>query len=262
MKKVVLGLFSLAVSISAQELSGLNAEKKIIVKYKDTLWSIAQKEYGDGNLWEKIYKANSDLIKNPDLIYPEDEILLPQRYENIVPEIKISSQTSKSVEISSSVQVQNLSATDAEISTNAVSLASLSQLTVHKNKDSSVKNIKEPMLNEEMPEGMVFTNITNKTVEASKNYFEGRIVSIVDENGEEKEGLAQEGDELRLKIDSIKFATGDIFDIYSKMFEKNGKITAQISGRCEIIYVDGKKNLCRLIWVNGFVEEGMLIKKK
>ena len=34
----------------------------------DTLWKIAGKMYGSGAKWSVLYKANSDQIKNPDII--------------------------------------------------------------------------------------------------------------------------------------------------------------------------------------------------
>jgi len=43
----------------------------------ETLWSIAQKEYGNGILWRKIFDANKDKIKNPNLIYPLQRLLIP-----------------------------------------------------------------------------------------------------------------------------------------------------------------------------------------
>ena len=35
------------------------------VKAGDSLWSIAQKHLGAGTKWEVIYKANQDLLQNP-----------------------------------------------------------------------------------------------------------------------------------------------------------------------------------------------------
>jgi len=40
------------------------------VKRGDCLWNIAKKYYGKGNQYTKIYNANRDKIKNPNLIYP------------------------------------------------------------------------------------------------------------------------------------------------------------------------------------------------
>jgi nucleoid-associated protein YgaU len=45
----------------------------------DCLWNIAKKQefYGNGFAWPKIYQANRDQIKNPDLIYPQQEFKIP-----------------------------------------------------------------------------------------------------------------------------------------------------------------------------------------
>ena len=46
----------------------------------DCLWNIAKKDqyYGNGFAWPKIYKANRDKIKNPDLIFPKQEFTIPK----------------------------------------------------------------------------------------------------------------------------------------------------------------------------------------
>jgi nucleoid-associated protein YgaU len=36
----------------------------------DSLSKIAKEMYGDVKLWKKLYEANKDVIKNPDLIQP------------------------------------------------------------------------------------------------------------------------------------------------------------------------------------------------
>lgn len=43
----------------------------------DSLSKIAQREYGDGNAWRRIYEANKHQIKDPDLIYPGQELRIP-----------------------------------------------------------------------------------------------------------------------------------------------------------------------------------------
>lgn len=42
-----------------------------------TLWGIAQDTYGDGVLYVKVFEANRDQIRNPDLIYPGQVFALP-----------------------------------------------------------------------------------------------------------------------------------------------------------------------------------------
>ena len=50
---------------------------KYIVKKGDTLWSIAKYYYGNGALYTKIYEMNKNIIDNPSMIYPNQEIIIP-----------------------------------------------------------------------------------------------------------------------------------------------------------------------------------------
>jgi len=43
----------------------------------DTLSRIAKQFYGDANKWRKIFEANGDVIKNPDLIHPGQVLKIP-----------------------------------------------------------------------------------------------------------------------------------------------------------------------------------------
>ncbi|MFN6977749.1 MAG: LysM peptidoglycan-binding domain-containing protein, partial [Gemmobacter sp.] len=42
-----------------------------------TLWRIARENYGDGFLYVKVFEANADQIRNPDLIYPGQVFAVP-----------------------------------------------------------------------------------------------------------------------------------------------------------------------------------------
>lgn len=45
----------------------------------DSLWSIAETVYGDPHLWPLIYDANREQISDPDLIFPHQELAIPDR---------------------------------------------------------------------------------------------------------------------------------------------------------------------------------------
>jgi hypothetical protein len=45
----------------------------------DSLSKIAKREYGDAGKWRKIFEANKDVIENPDLIEPGQELIIPER---------------------------------------------------------------------------------------------------------------------------------------------------------------------------------------
>lgn len=48
-----------------------------VVKRGDTLWAISRKYYGDGAQYPKIFNANRNIIKNPNLIYPGQKLVIP-----------------------------------------------------------------------------------------------------------------------------------------------------------------------------------------
>lgn len=49
-----------------------------VVVAGDSLSKIAKRQYGDMNLWRRIYEANRDQIKDPDLIHPGQKLRIPR----------------------------------------------------------------------------------------------------------------------------------------------------------------------------------------
>lgn len=47
------------------------------VKSGETLGKIAKHYYGKASKYQDIFKANSDILKNPDVIYPDQELIIP-----------------------------------------------------------------------------------------------------------------------------------------------------------------------------------------
>ena len=47
------------------------------VKKGDTLWKIAEHYYGDGSLYPKIFEANRDVLKDPNLIRVGQKLRIP-----------------------------------------------------------------------------------------------------------------------------------------------------------------------------------------
>lgn len=52
-------------------------DRTYVVKKGDSLSKISMQFYGTQNRWKDIYEANKDKIKNPDLIYPDQEFVIP-----------------------------------------------------------------------------------------------------------------------------------------------------------------------------------------
>ena len=57
------------------------AQRRYVVKRGDSLSQIAAEPsvYGDAELWEMIYSTNREIIKDPDLIYPNQILIIPPR---------------------------------------------------------------------------------------------------------------------------------------------------------------------------------------
>ncbi len=47
------------------------------VKSGETLGKIAKHYYGNAMKYKDIFAANTDILKNPDLIYPDQELIIP-----------------------------------------------------------------------------------------------------------------------------------------------------------------------------------------
>ena len=72
----------------ARDIRGLYREKKISTytvgtwaENRDCLWNIAgnMEIYADPFLWPKIWQANTDQIKNPDIIHPGQVLTIPEK---------------------------------------------------------------------------------------------------------------------------------------------------------------------------------------
>lgn len=48
-----------------------------VVSRGDSLWRISRIKYGDGSRYALVYRANRDRIRDPNLIYPGQTIVLP-----------------------------------------------------------------------------------------------------------------------------------------------------------------------------------------
>jgi nucleoid-associated protein YgaU len=55
------------------------AEQIYTVVAGDSLSKISKKLYGDANQWKRIFEANRDQIKNPDLIQPGQKLKIPAK---------------------------------------------------------------------------------------------------------------------------------------------------------------------------------------
>jgi LysM repeat protein len=69
------------------------------VRKGDCLWDIAGSKYGDSYQWPLIFKANRDLVEDPDIIEPSQELSIQKGFsdEEIERARSLSSKTPKYV---------------------------------------------------------------------------------------------------------------------------------------------------------------------
>jgi nucleoid-associated protein YgaU len=73
------GTKSAGTEIATAELSsGTGQDCKVAtVKRGDTLWQMAHRCYGNGTKYSIIFQSNRPLVRNPNLIYPDQQLALP-----------------------------------------------------------------------------------------------------------------------------------------------------------------------------------------
>ena len=66
-----------AAPLYAQEGATEEAIRTHVVRRGDTLWDLARSYLSDPFLWPEIFRLNTDLVQNPDLIRPNERLRIP-----------------------------------------------------------------------------------------------------------------------------------------------------------------------------------------
>jgi nucleoid-associated protein YgaU len=69
-------LVCLAVLLISAQASATGGHT-VVVEAGDTLSKIAARELGHPGLWPELYRANRDRIKDPERVYPGQELTVP-----------------------------------------------------------------------------------------------------------------------------------------------------------------------------------------
>ena len=73
------GSSSTAPSPSGAQAGSASATPRMyVVQSGDSLSKISKKFYGNANSWKRIFEANKDIMKNPDLIQPGWKLRIPE----------------------------------------------------------------------------------------------------------------------------------------------------------------------------------------
>ena len=64
---------------NVQSGSSSTAARIYVVVSGDSLLKIAKREYGDANQWKRIFDANTDILKDPNKIFPGQKLKIPPK---------------------------------------------------------------------------------------------------------------------------------------------------------------------------------------
>lgn len=76
---IAVGSGASAVAAGADVNAGKRRIPAMIIRKGDNLWRISRRHYGQGVRYTTIYQANQGQIRNPNMIFPGQVFLLPQR---------------------------------------------------------------------------------------------------------------------------------------------------------------------------------------
>ena len=68
-----------SIAISGKNIENANGKTLIIVQKGDALWNISYQRLGLGNRYTEIVELNKDKIENPDLIFPKQLFIIPNK---------------------------------------------------------------------------------------------------------------------------------------------------------------------------------------
>jgi len=276
MNKFIFFLFSFFFILNIKAIA-LEADKIHKVVDGETLWGISSKYYNDGFKWGKIYNANSNIIKNPDLIFPGMEIKIPEIKEEIKPVISVNDKKNevlnKTMEFSTQIvqplqKDNSINISSSEIKAiSAQKVTEISTLPIQ-NQDISEKENQEDIkvldglsLTENMPEGQISSPIMAKTILVNEVFFDGEILNKDVEDDFEKDSFINQGDRVFIKSYKNNFKVGDKLLIYQKGVNEDEKISAQYCGIVEILNISGDKITGKVIKIVNPIDKGMLVKR-
>ena len=68
-----------SIAISGKSIENASGKTLIIVQKGDALWNIAYQRLGLGKRYTEIVDLNKDKIENPDLIFPKQLFIIPNK---------------------------------------------------------------------------------------------------------------------------------------------------------------------------------------
>ncbi len=250
----------------AAAAAGFSVQKKHTVTGGDTLWDLSGKYYKDPYKWGKIYNANLDRVNNPDLIYPRNELVIPDLTEEVKPEVKPAAAV---------VPAGDDTVKEPELQASEVAQPEEQLAPLPPPGKPAAAELKEALaayekadLSEEMPDHQKEWGTGVRVV--PDGWEEDGVIAARDPADDDslEESLSLDGAVMRLSMEKAGTRRGDMLTVYmigSDAFDKNGKrIGREIQrvGTLEVLEADGRKAKARVIEAITGIVKGYVVKKK
>jgi nucleoid-associated protein YgaU len=250
--------------------SGFAVTKTHKVARGDTLWDLSARYYQDPFKWGKIYNANLNVVSNPDLINPEEELLIPEITESVRPEPQKTSvigeaDTVKDAELSSSEAAQPEAAAAAPVEPVVVAPVKTAAAEL----SDALGSFDRADLSEDMPEHQ---REWSDGVKVVPDDWSGDGVITAKEKGADdsmENSLSMAGDTVTLFMSrSGLVKKGDYLKVYLKgadAYDKSGKKLGreiQAAGTLEVLSADNSGVRARVVEAVTPISKGYVVKKK
>lgn len=241
------------------EKTGFAVTRRHLIVKGDTLWDLSQKYYGDPFMWGRIYNANFSSVANPDLIYPKNELIIPDITEVLIPY--------RTPEVSETeVSPEGWGEKAAAVERPAVAVSPRPAAPAP---DEHLKPFDLNQLSEEMPEHQREWKDGVKIIGDAWEH-DGEITAVIkDEDEFLAEALSITGGMVEIDMErSGMVRPGDYLNIYLRgadAYDKDGKrLGSEIQpvGMAEVSSVDGSTVKARVIDASTAVRKGYIVKKK
>ncbi len=238
---------------TAEEIAPASEGRHTVVN-GETLWDLAGRYYGDPFQWGRIYSANLDKVANPDRIYPNEEISIPE----------LAGTEKSGTDIAS--EADTISGADDTSVTGPVVAAEGSLLSPGEGDALSRNDLS--LLSEEIPKDQQeWTGNTPKIVPGNWRGDGVIVAKLCDDSDSMAGGLTEPGDRVLIKtITPAAFRPGDMLGAYMKgaaaYDTRTGMelgVKLQRTGTLKVISVSGKKIIAGVLNAETSVDQGQLI---
>jgi hypothetical protein len=229
-----------------------NFTSKYTVKVGDCLYRIAEKYYNDGEKWRLIYNANSDIIKNPDLIYPDMTFSIPFMEEN---------KTGMDAVVDSSSEYNRVNTSSDTVATAGVISSEINKNDDENDSDSTreLAQSDDDDLSGELPLTQAPFNVSENRIKVEKNFFDGKIVSGADKNLESN--IFARGDTIKISLNKKSIPSEiNLINIYMLIHKKKNYYIAEKVAECSNCVMSGNDLICIITDLSHSVEKGYPIK--